>query len=54
MQAAVAPLNRVRASQPAEKLSPVAGLSACLPSSGWSGWSGSGWSGVVGSLFLSY
>ena len=43
MQAAVAPLNRVRASQPAEKLSPVAGLSACLPSSGWSGWAG--WSG---------
>ena len=40
MQAAVAPLNRVRASQPAEKLSPVVGLSSCLPSSGWSGWSG--------------
>ena len=57
MQAAVAPLNRGRASQPAEKLSPVVGLSSCLPSSGWSGWSGwsgSGWSGVVGSLFLSY
>ena len=34
MQAAVAPLNRVRASQPAEKLSPVVGLSSCLPSSG--------------------
>ena len=34
MQAAIAPLNRVRASQPAEKLSPVVGLSSCLPSSG--------------------
>ena len=51
MQAAIAPLNRIRASQPAEKLSPVVGLSSCLPSSGWSG---SGWSGVVDSLFLSY